>query len=177
MTELEHSLSKEPQCNLPCRMISDCDPSAFVLSAVISLKPASFPGTKGSSRVATLRYAACLHGVRHQTGPSRVGLGGWGGGDDIRQDDTACLSPSVSQLRRPPLAEPGLVCRHISQLRRGASSHGGRSPVPSLCTTQTRSVPVGGEASAAWLLPLPQHRRSTPGIRHSRGRQAALSIN
>lgn len=77
MTELEHSLSKEPQRNLPCRMIdiSDCDPSAFVLSAVISLKPASFPGTKGSSRVATLRYAACLHGVRHQTGPSGVGLG------------------------------------------------------------------------------------------------------
>lgn len=163
--ESGHSVPEEPQRNLLLRMIdiSDVDPSAFVPSAVISLKPASFPRDDGQQprRHATLRRP-----------PSR----GQASDRALRGRGRGCvttlggMTQCVCHRRCRSCAGRHFRSR-ISQLR------GGRSTVPSPCTSRTPSLPVGGEASAAWLLPLPQNCGSTPGIRHSGGRQEALSIN
>lgn len=141
---------------------SDGDPSAFVLSAVI-FKPRLFSRDEGPGLRGHTTRACTGSGIR--LGPQGEmwvwgdGRGGEGGRDDIRLGDTACLSPSVSQLLRLPLPEL-LPPRRLVSWRPCAKSLHNPNP-PASCRRKKH-------------LKLPRSRRSSPGTCRYRRRQAAL---
>lgn len=145
--------------------ISDGDPSAFAPSAAISLKLVSFPETQGSSRLATLGR---LHGVMHQTRPSGGAATTLG-----RMIQRACHRQCRSCAACPSATSRAGACPppcFTAPARRLVSWR--PQPVPNpLASSRRRSICSLAAAALTELL------RSSPGIRHYRGHQAALSIN